>query len=426
MSLRGKFFSHSPDIPGGPCQAFCCKRGAAWAEYHWVLDVYHDGPSSHLEELDTLGCWKQLITRVRVLAESMQRWGLVQWQELSPDTRGRLESWSSVAQELWESDFVAHREGIVQACIWHYLDDNLFSFAPDLEESVLVKASSPVWEHVRGLRRHLNALSTREGNHGDITYPVQFSAWNRLTEHLVRRGLGLQQPVAPADLVAHFKSFHRQFVVNGEDQFPAEDPHARDLDYIGVNGKPSDGRNEAIRRLLRSALRAQVFLHGVRGGYALRFSPIGSYETFEFPFDENWMQPANAAEVPPTRNNQPREPLPPVQLVTQPMLVASGLDSLDFGRKPTLVTHMQVITPWTFGGPEAKEFIRPGFEKGWELLPAEVFNERAARGSRERVEQFLKELKERRNTPEGPVTDGQTAESLAPVNVGESTNQETD
>jgi hypothetical protein len=140
------------------------------------------------------------------------------------------------------------------------------------------------------------------------------------------------------------------------------------LDNVHIDHQDTGTTTEIIRRLLRHALNAQFYLHGVRESYTLRFSPIGTDKTSDFPLDEEWMQAANALEVPPTRRNQPREPLPPVQLVTQPMLVSSGLDGLNFDRKFSLVNHMRVVTPWTFGGPDAEEFILPGFEKGWQFL----------------------------------------------------------
>lgn len=85
--------------------------------------------------------------------------GLIAWEDLDLDARRRLESWTPAARQFWESDFIACQEGIVQAWIWHYLDDNLFSFATDAEEGSLVKPSSPVWQHVRGLRRELDGRS---------------------------------------------------------------------------------------------------------------------------------------------------------------------------------------------------------------------------------------------------------------------------
>ena len=144
-------FSESSKGPSEPCRAVCCRHGTEWALYHYTLDLYVNGPSEV-----NLRAWKQLTGELRVWTELLQLMGLVEWQSLSPETRGLLESWSPVAQQFWESDFVAHREGILLACIWHYLDDNLFSFAPNSEEEALVEPSCPVWEHVRGLRRELN------------------------------------------------------------------------------------------------------------------------------------------------------------------------------------------------------------------------------------------------------------------------------
>jgi hypothetical protein len=83
--------------------------------------------------------------------------GLAPWGELAPATRERLMMWSPVAKQLWESEFEGHREALVRAWIWHYLDDNFFSFsgggAPD---GALIEFESPVWEHVRALRRDLD------------------------------------------------------------------------------------------------------------------------------------------------------------------------------------------------------------------------------------------------------------------------------
>jgi hypothetical protein len=55
--------------------------------------------------------------------------GLAPWGELAPATRERLMTWSPVAKQLWESEFEGHREALVRAWIWHYLDDNFFSFS---------------------------------------------------------------------------------------------------------------------------------------------------------------------------------------------------------------------------------------------------------------------------------------------------------
>jgi hypothetical protein len=103
-----------------------------------------------------MGNWKPLLSEVKGWSRDIQQMGLAAWGDLDPDARRRLESWSPAARRFWESDFPAHRSGIVQAWIWHYLDDNLFSFATDAEEESLVKSSSKVWTHVRGLRRELD------------------------------------------------------------------------------------------------------------------------------------------------------------------------------------------------------------------------------------------------------------------------------
>ncbi|SPQ25716.1 1a95b422-4dc1-4a86-9963-5e7186f50c9d [Thermothielavioides terrestris] len=50
----------------------------------------------------------------------------------------------------------------IRAWIWHYLDDNLFSFAASAD---LVRFASPVWDHVRALRHHLSVL---RAGHGDL------------------------------------------------------------------------------------------------------------------------------------------------------------------------------------------------------------------------------------------------------------------
>jgi hypothetical protein len=46
---------------------------------------------------------------------------------------------------------------MVRAWIWHYLDDNLFSFGGGTQGQPLVALSSPVWEHFRALRQEFNS-----------------------------------------------------------------------------------------------------------------------------------------------------------------------------------------------------------------------------------------------------------------------------
>jgi hypothetical protein len=90
-------------------------------------------------------------------SKTIQALGLAPWAELQPRVQRRLTKWSPVAKELWESEFVELREALVRAWIWHYLDDNLFSFSGgDEDAGELVETSSPAWDCVRGLRRHLD------------------------------------------------------------------------------------------------------------------------------------------------------------------------------------------------------------------------------------------------------------------------------
>ncbi|KAK4040413.1 hypothetical protein C8A01DRAFT_46227 [Parachaetomium inaequale] len=341
--------------PSETYSAACCRKDQGW-----------NGPS--VERLDRFGCWTPLTTRVGLQAESIQRLGLTPWRDLSRSVQTRLKSWSPTAKQLWQSDFVAHRKAMVRAWIWHYLNNFLFSFVGDAQDEVLVPLSSSTWERVRALRRDLDVLRTRHDTFDDPVYRIQFHAWSRMTEHLVRRGLGQEDPLTPPCLVAYFKASLRQIVANADVEIP-DDANDGDLNYLGDPRNPRDASNEDIKCLLRYALQAQYFLHRMPGSYTLRFSAIGSDKTFGFPFDKNWMRLNNARQVP---NTRPGEPLPLVQLVSDPMLVASGLDGLGYDKDFTLRTPMQVVTPWTFGGKEAETFIYPGYEKGWELAPAGV------------------------------------------------------
>jgi len=137
----------------------CCGCDQDWHSYHLTLDWYMDGPSRSCLKSD--GGWGSLPVEVGVEAYRLRKLGLARWRDLDPSTRERLQTWSPVAEQLWESDFFRHREGLVRAWIWHYLQDNLFSFSavatgpPDS----LLECSSPVWERVRALHRDLTGKS---------------------------------------------------------------------------------------------------------------------------------------------------------------------------------------------------------------------------------------------------------------------------
>jgi hypothetical protein len=174
---RPKLSSDQPDDPpvtetarGSPraskalktttCDAYCCKLGEEWANYSTALTWYKNQPCKTV----LLPGRYPLSGSIRSTAGSMRVLGLAPWGELAPATRERLMTWSPVAKQLWGSEFEGHREALVRAWIWHYLDDNFFSFsgggAPD---GALVEFGSPVWEHVRALRRDLDGTKTPPG-----------------------------------------------------------------------------------------------------------------------------------------------------------------------------------------------------------------------------------------------------------------------
>ncbi|KAH6856104.1 hypothetical protein B0I37DRAFT_301827 [Chaetomium sp. MPI-CAGE-AT-0009] len=315
------------------------------------------------------GCWEPLTGLVKLQARDLRRLGLARWEDLATETRERLSSWSPAARKLWESDFLCHNEAMVRAWIWHYLDDNLFSFAGGTQEQSPIPLSSPVWENFRALRREFNALRHDPRGYDCTLYRIQFHTWNRIAEHFLRRGLGQKDSVNAADLVAHYKRHLRLIVEDGENKIP-DHAHDGDFEYYGdLNDPPRGVPNYQIRDLLSHARKLQYYLHGLDpGSYTIRFTPIDSDKMYGFPFDKDWMELNSPVEIPCSPPNS--EELSPVQLVSDPMLVISGLDGLGYERDFTHHTSMQVVVPWTFGGEEAAPFLYPGYEKGWEQTRA--------------------------------------------------------
>ncbi|KAK4149243.1 hypothetical protein C8A00DRAFT_19041 [Chaetomidium leptoderma] len=318
--------------------------------------------------------WNNLGGGVRSQASQLEELGLAPWDELQPMVRERFTRWSPVARQLWESEFVDHRNSLVRAWIWHYLDDNLFSFSGGEDPGALVPFS-PVWEHVRALRRHLDVLrTTRYEDIGHaLSYPIKVKVWSQLTDRLVREGLGLKTNTTAANLIPHYKRSVRLLLADGEAKIPDQwyDYH---FDPTGITSIDC-----GIKRLLENALNLQYFIHGMVGfgSYTLRFTPIGSDKLWGFPFDKDWMELNNVMELP---DERPGEALPDVQLVSDPMMVVSGLDGQSYDRKFEVWTRMQVVTPWTFGGEEAEEHAFPEMKKGWrERLAREWHEKEAAR-----------------------------------------------
>ncbi|KAH6632293.1 hypothetical protein F5144DRAFT_489514 [Chaetomium tenue] len=338
--------------------------GDSWAYHLQALNEYVNGPT--VDGLIDRGRWGSLVTKVKGQARALRQLGLAPWNELAPETKERLSSWSPVAKQLWESDFTEHRDAMVRAWIWHYLDDNLFSFAGGIQEQSLVPLSSPVWEHFRAFRRDLNVLLHDPKGFDNNLYQLQFYSWSRMAEHLVRKGLGQPDSVKAGDLVPHYKKHLRLIIQDGGNKLP-DDAHDGDLEmhygdvYDSAGGPP----HWAIREVAKAALVAQYYVHGTKpGSYTLRFSPIGCGNIFGFHFDEDWMKLSSPIELPSSRPDS--EEFPNVQLVSDPMLVVSGLDGLSYDKEFTCCAPMVVVAPWTFGGEEAAPFIYPGFEKGWE------------------------------------------------------------
>ncbi|KAK3294348.1 uncharacterized protein B0H64DRAFT_433529 [Chaetomium fimeti] len=349
------------------CTATCCQTDSRAAHLR-ALDRYTNGPC--VDGLLDRGGWETLATMVIVQAGTVRKLGLARWEDLTPETREKLSSWSPAARQLWESDFLAHHEAMVRAWIWHYLDDNLFSFAGGAQGQSLVALSSPVWEHFRAFRRDLNVLLHDPKGPDDHLYRIQFYAWSRMTEHLVRKGLGEEDSIKAADLVPHYKKHLRLILQDGDDKIP-DDAHDGDLRWRfgDIEDTPGGPPHHQIRQLIEAALIAQYYVHGVYpGSHTLRFSPIGSDSIFGFPVDEEWMKLTYPVEIPYYRPGS--EEMPPVQLVSDPMLVVSGVDGLSYDRKFTRHAPMRVVAPWTFGGKEAAPFVYPGFEKGWEQVQA--------------------------------------------------------
>jgi hypothetical protein len=241
-------------------------------------------------------------------------------------------------------------------------------------------------------------------------YRIQFHTWNRIAEHLLRRGLGQEDSVNAADLVPHYKKYLRLIVQDGEKKIP-DDIHDDDFKYDDdLLDPPGGAPNYPIRELLKTALQVQYHLHGLDpGSYTIRFTPIDSDKMSGFPFDKDWMKHNNPVEIPshPPGGEEPQL----VALVSDPMLVISGVNGLGYERDFTHHTSMQVVVPWTFGGEEAAPFVYAGCEKGWEDALAKRVAERNAK----RAKAILKEaVAEAEGAAAGPAHPADPVDSADP------------
>ncbi|KAK3297942.1 uncharacterized protein B0H64DRAFT_458567 [Chaetomium fimeti] len=349
--------SSSRSAPSEKCDAACCRNGSGWLRYQHALTDYANGPG-----VDTLvGAWSTLKVRIDIAAERLERFCLARWRDLSPSVREKLESWSPAARELWESDFAKHQEALVQVWIWRYVEETLFFFSnstasPDGDAA----CCSPVWEHVRTLTRDLQPVRTlKHDEYLENVCRIQFNGWRRITEHLVRMGLGLKEFATPAVLMAHCKKSLRQLLVDGETQLP-DLAHDADWRARGDGHDAIDKMSFALKRVFESALKVQYCIHGLEGTYSLRFTPIDSDsdQPWGFPFEDGPMRLFNPPELNPLKDDGG---LPSVQLVCVPMLTVNKRYDEGFGKVFTQKAPMSVVTPRVFAGEEAwsncKEYV---------------------------------------------------------------------
>ena len=200
---------------------------------------------------------------------------------------------------------------------------------------------------------------------------VQYHFWRRLTDSLVREGLGLELFVEPADLVSHFKASLRLLLVEGQAQIP-DYPFDGDWDHRHKWNNRLGTISDSIKSILRGALTLQESQKSMILDCRVRFTPIGSDKHWGFPLDDEWMRGFSPFQIPETR---PEEPMPLVQLVSAPMLVLSGKGGWNYEKNFELWprAHMEVVAPWTFGGEEAKKHFVEGYDKD-ECKPQKAAN----------------------------------------------------
>lgn len=142
-----------PSRPHPLCEKYCCKHPKIWDRLFLadMIRPVEGGP----ETLEKYGMQPLCGGVYRVAAGMQECGGLTPWDELPLAVRDRMAQWCPTARQLWESDFEEHPHALLQAWIWHYLDDNFLSFSPNVPESELPQAT-PLWHHVRGLMRAID------------------------------------------------------------------------------------------------------------------------------------------------------------------------------------------------------------------------------------------------------------------------------
>jgi hypothetical protein len=62
--------------------------------------------------------------------------------------------------------------------------------------------------------------------------------------------------------------------------------------------------------------------------------------------------------------------MPLMQLVNDPMLVASGRHNLSYDQHSGLLAPITVVTPWTFGGEESRGHVWSQMKEEWDARRA--------------------------------------------------------
>ena len=90
--------------------------------------------------------WAPLVRDVAIRAREIRGLGLRPWDDLSLCSREILKQWSPVGRRLWQSGLPEHRDALVRAWIWHYLDSHILSSSSSFGTtvSILTKTCSSV------------------------------------------------------------------------------------------------------------------------------------------------------------------------------------------------------------------------------------------------------------------------------------------
>lgn len=237
---------------------------------------------------------------------------------------------------------------------------------------------------------------------------VQFNEWRRITDHLVRMGLGQKEFATAAVLMAHCKTSIRQLLVDGETRLPNL-VHDADWKAKGDEHDEADVISHHLKMVLHYALRVQHCFHSLEMTCSLRLTPIDSDKLWGFPFDEGQMKLFNPPEL---RRPRDDKELPSVQLVCDPMLVDNGLHDKGNGKVLTQHAPMSVVTPWVYAGNEAEKYTRDHFKEDVERRRAKRYQREVRREAGLPAEEEIKGGRRRGKTARVRKLEKQKVEAL--------------